>query len=350
VGYVLALAIGLWLFGALIGVSHSKRWFLIGLLYATVVIAHLVLPEETPLRVATGESVGPWLILGVMAAVVVAYRAVLRQLRVKAHNRVAEMSETTPKPTFTNVELGRYARHIMLREIGGAGQKKLKNARVLVIGAGGLGSPVLLYLAAAGVGTIGVVDDDVVDNSNLQRQVIHRDADIGMPKVFSAEASMCAQNPEVVVRPYQRRLDETNAADLFADYDLVLDGTDNFETRYLVNRTCVALGKPLIAGALTQWEGQVSTYDPANGAPCYQCIFPEAPAEGLAPSCAEAGVVGPLPGVIGAMMAVEVVKEITGAGDGMRGQMLIYDALFAETRKIKLKPRVDCPVCSGKSV
>ncbi|MCF6314935.1 MAG: molybdopterin-synthase adenylyltransferase MoeB [Marinosulfonomonas sp.] len=349
-GYILSLAIGLWLVGALIGVSHAKRWFLIGLLYAAVVIAHLVLPDGVPLRAATGGSVGPWLILGGIGAVVVAYRAALGQLRIKAQDRVAQMSETTPKPTFTNVELDRYARHIMLREIGGAGQKKLKNARVLVIGAGGLGSPVLLYLAAAGVGTIGVVDDDVVDNSNLQRQVIHRDADIGMPKVFSAQAAMQAQNPKVVVRPYQRRLDQGNAADLFADYDLVLDGTDNFQTRYLVNHTCVALGKPLIAGALTQWEGQISTYDPAHGAPCYQCIFPEAPAAGLAPSCAEAGVVGPLPGVIGAMMAVEVVKEITGAGDGMRGQLLIYDALYSETRKIKLKRRMDCPVCSGKSV
>lgn len=349
-GYVLALAVGLWLVGALIGASHSKRWFLIGLLYAAVVIAHLVLPDRMPLRVATGGSVGPWLILGGVVAVVVAYRAALGQLRIKAQDRVAQMSEITPKPTFTNVELDRYARHIMLREIGGVGQKKLKNARVLVIGAGGLGSPVLLYLAAAGVGTIGVVDDDVVDNSNLQRQVIHRDADIGMPKVFSAQAAMQAQNPKVVVHPYQRRLDQDNAADLLAEYDLVLDGTDNFETRYLVNRICVALGKPVIAGALTQWEGQISTYDPAHGAPCYQCIFPEAPAAGLAPSCAEAGVVGPLPGVIGAMMAVEVVKEITGAGDGMRGQMLIYDALYSEIRKIKLKRRVDCPVCSGKSV
>ena len=345
-GFVLALMAGLWGLGAVFKVAGAKRWILIGLVYVAVMLAHLVLPQGAPLRVATGGSVRPWVILGLIAAVVVAYRAVLRQLRTKAHNRVAEMSENTPKPTFTNVELDRYARHIMLREIGGVGQKKLKNARVLVIGAGGLGSPVLLYLAAAGVGTIGVVDDDVVDNSNLQRQVIHRDADIGMPKVFSAQAAMLAQNPKVVVQPYQRRLDETNAADLFADYDLVLDGTDNFETRYLVNRTCVALGKPLIAGALTQWEGQISTYDPANGAPCYQCIFPEAPAAGLAPSCAEAGVVGPLPGVIGAMMALEVIKDITGAGDGMRGQMLIYDALYAETRKIKLKPRPDCPVCS----
>lgn len=288
---------------------------------------------------------GPWLVLGGIALLVIAYWLVLRQLRAKAKSRGQMMQDNTPKPAFSDTELNRYARHIMLREIGGAGQKKLKNACVLVIGAGGLGSPALLYLAAAGVGTIGVIDDDVVDNSNLQRQVIHRDADIGMPKVFSAEAAMQAQNPYCNVRPYQRRLDEGNAADLFADYDLVLDGCDNFETRYLVNRTCVALGLPLIAGALTQWEGQISIYDPANGAPCYQCIFPEAPAAGLAPSCAEAGVAGPLPGVIGAMMALEAVKEITGAGEGMRGAMLIYDGLFAEMRRIKLKVRKGCPVC-----
>ncbi|WP_456386754.1 HesA/MoeB/ThiF family protein [Profundibacter sp.] len=346
-GFVLALMVGFWGLGAIFKVAKAKRRVLIGMTYGAVLLAHLVLPLDAPIRLATGGSVRPWLILGGIAAVVVAYRAVLRQLRAKAQSKVAEMSENAPKPTFTNVELDRYARHIMLREIGGVGQKKLKNARVLVIGAGGLGSPVLLYLAAAGVGTIGVVDDDVVDNSNLQRQVIHRDADIGMPKVFSAQAAMLAQNPKVEVHPYQRRLDADNAADLFADYDLVLDGTDNFETRYLVNRTCVALGLPLIAGALTQWEGQISTYDPVGGAPCYQCIFPKVPAAGLAPSCAEAGVVGPLPGVIGAMMALEVVKEITGAGEGMRAQMLIYDALYAETRKIRLKARADCPVCGG---
>ncbi len=345
-GNVLALIAGIWGLGAVFNISRAKRWVLIGIIYVAILVAHLVLPYGASLRAATGGSARPWLVLGAVLAVVVAYRTALVHLRHKAQDRGTDMTNNTPKPTFTNIELDRYARHIMLREIGGAGQKKLKNARVLVIGAGGLGSPVLLYLAAAGVGTIGVVDDDVVDNSNLQRQVIHRDADIDVPKVFSAEAAMKAQNPYCNVRPYHRRLTDENAADLFADYDLVLDGTDNFETRYLVNRACVALGKSLISGALTQWEGQISTFDPANNAPCYQCIFPKAPAAGLAPSCAEAGVVGPLPGVIGSMMALEAVKEITGAGDGMRGQMLIYDALYTETRKIKLARRADCPICS----
>jgi len=190
-----------------------------------------------------------------------------------------------------------------------------------------------------------VIDDDLVENSNLQRQVIHRFDDIGMPKVRSAQKAMKLQNPDVEIRPYHRRLTQEIAAELIAVYDLILDGTDNFDTRYLVNRVATELGKPLISGALSQWEGQLSVFDPARGAPCYQCIFPQAPAPGLAPSCAEAGVIGPLPGVIGAMMALEAIKLITGAGTGLRGEMLIYDALFGETRKIRLKRRDDCPVC-----
>ena len=252
-----------------------------------------------------------------------------------------------PPSLFSDTELNRYARHIVLRELGGPGQKKLKQARVLVIGAGGLGAPALQYLAAAGVGTIGVIDDDEVENANLQRQVIHRDQDIGMPKVFSAEAAMQAQNPYVEVRPFHRRLTADIAADLFADFDLILDGTDNFETRYLVNETAVKLGKPLISGALSQWEGQLSLFHPKSGGPCYQCIFPEAPAEGLAPSCAQAGVIGPLPGVVGAMMAVEAIKALTGAGATLQGEMLIYDGLYGESRKIRLSPRQDCPVCGS---
>ncbi|NHX27223.1 molybdopterin-synthase adenylyltransferase MoeB, partial [Escherichia coli] len=249
--------------------------------------------------------------------------------------------------TFSEAELERYARHIVLREVGGPGQKALKNARVLVIGAGGLGSPALLYLAAAGVGTIGVVDDDVVDASNLQRPIIHSDAKIGVPKVFSAEDSLRALNPFVTVHPYHRRLSEEDARELFADYDLILDGTDNFDTRYMVNRVAVALGKPLISAAITQWEGQISLYHPAGGAPCYQCIFPQAPAPGLAPPCAEAGVMGALPGVVGSMMAVEAIKDITGAGQSLRGRLQIYDALYAENRQVRLKPDPACPVCGG---
>ena len=339
---VLAFGAALWMLGALLRVRRGVRVAVLALLYAGILAAQLALPVGHPLRVATGGSPGPWLIVGALAALGLGYGSVVAGLRRRAQKAEVKVEKTG---TFSETELERYARHIVLREIGGPGQKKLKQASVLVIGAGGLGAPVLQYLAACGVGTVGVIDDDVVDNANLQRQVIHRDADIGKPKVFSAEAAMLAQNPHVVVRPYQRRLDETIAADLFADYDVILDGTDNFDTRYLSNRTAVATGKPLISGALSQWEGQVSVFDPARGGPCYQCIFPEAPAPGLAPSCSEAGVAGPLPGVIGAMMAMEAVKLITGAGAVLRGEMLIYDGLYGETRKIALHRRDSCPIC-----
>ncbi len=344
---VLALAAGLWGIGWAAGLPHRLRWTMIGMLYLAVLALHLVLPDGHPLRLATGESPALWLMLGGAALIALVYGRGVRALKRRAGAKEGAAEPAKPAGTFSETELNRYARHIVLRELGGPGQKRLKQARVLVIGAGGLGSPALLYLAAAGVGTIGVIDDDTVDGSNLQRQVIHTEARIGMPKVFSAEAALKALNPFVAVRPYHRRLEEEIAGDLFAEYDVILDGTDNFETRYLANRVAVAQGKPLISGALAQWEGQVSVFDPAHGAPCYQCIFPEAPAPGLAPSCAEAGVIAPLPGVVGAMMAVETVKVIAGAGAPLRGQMLIYDALYGETRRIGLKRRADCPVCGG---
>jgi molybdopterin/thiamine biosynthesis adenylyltransferase len=342
---VLVMAAALWGLGHLMGTPRQARLIMLGLLYVAVLGLQVALPDGHPLREATGGSAAPWLILGGMAVLVFLYRQGLGRLRAKAEEKEAEEAPAKPKGTFSTTELERYARHIVLREIGGPGQKALKEARVLVIGAGGLGAPALQYLAAAGVGTIGVIDDDSVENANLQRQVIHRDADIGMPKVFSAEAAMLAQNPHITVKPYQRRLTGDITSELFDDYDVILDGTDNFETRYLANRAAVKAGLPLISGALSQWEGQLSVFDPANDAPCYQCIFPEAPAPGLAPSCAEAGVLGPLPGVVGAMMAVEAVKIATDAGAPLRGEMMIYDALWGETRKIALRRRADCPVC-----
>lgn len=320
---------------------------MIGLLLVAAIGIQLVFPEGHPLREATGGSAAMWLIICGIGAVVWVYSRFISRLRYRTG--VDEAREVLPAGEpgrFSETELNRYARHIALREVGGAGQKALKDAKVLVIGAGGLGAPALQYLAAVGVGRIGVIDDDAVENANLHRQIIHKDAAIGMPKVFSAQAEMEAQNPFVEIRPYNRRLEADVAAELFAEYDLVLDGTDNFETRYLVNATCVAAGIPLISGALSQWEGQLSIFDPARGAPCYQCIFPAAPAPHLAPSCAEAGVIGPLPGVIGAMMAVEAVKLITQAGTPLRGQMVIYDALYGESRSIKIKPRTDCPICA----
>ncbi|MBM2293664.1 molybdopterin-synthase adenylyltransferase MoeB [Sulfitobacter pseudonitzschiae] len=344
---VLALAAALWGVGAMMGAPRAVRLNMVLLLYVAVLALHLVLPDAHPLRMATGESAALWLILGGFVVLVLAYRWGLRRLKAKAAGEQAEVPQPQIGP-MTEVELNRYSRHIVLREIGGPGQVALKNARVLVVGAGGLGAPALQYLAAAGVGTIGVIDADVVEGSNLQRQVIHTDARIGMPKVFSAQAALEALNPFITVRPYHRRFDADIAAELVAEYDLVLDGTDNFDTRYLVNRTAVAAGVPLISGALSQWEGQLSVFDPARGAPCYQCIFPQAPADGLAPSCAEAGVLGPLPGVVGAMMAVEAVKLLTDAGTPLRGEMLIYDALYGESRKITLARRGDCPVCGDK--
>lgn len=343
---VLGLAAMLWGLGAALGAPNRLRLGLIGVLWAAVVGLHFALPDGHPLRMATGEDARIWLISGLILALALVYRRVLRRLRAKADPNSATTGDTR-QGAFRPVELDRYSRHIMLREIGGAGQRKLKEAKVLVIGAGGLGSPALLYLAGAGVGTIGVVDDDMVDGSNLQRQIIHADQRIGMPKVFSAEIAMRALNPFVDIRPYNRRLTESDAAALIADYDLVLDGTDNFDTRYMVNRIAAQAGKPLISGAITQWEGQLSLFDPAKGTPCYECVFPARPAPGMVPTCAEAGVAAPLPGVIGAMMALEAVKHLTGAGETLRGRLMIHDALYAETRVIAVHTRADCPVCAG---
>ena len=343
---VFVMAGVLWGMGMAMGAPKRARWTMIGILIGAVVLAQLVLPDGSPLREATGGDVRLWGLLLGFAAVGFGYRALLRMVRKRAVKPVVAV----PKVGFSDTELDRYARHIMLREVGGQGQKALRNAKVLVVGAGGLGSPALQYLAAAGVGTIGVIDDDVVDNANLQRQIIHTDARIGDPKVQSAADAMTAQNPFVTVRPYKRHLTAQDAAGIIGDYDLVLDGTDNFEARYLVNATCAALGKPLIAAALTQWEGQISLYDPASDAPCFACIFPDAPDPALVPSCAEAGVIGPLPGVVGSMMALEAVKEITGAGESLRGRLMIYDALYSQVRVVKVKRRPDCAVCGCAKV
>ncbi|SLN38280.1 HesA/MoeB/ThiF family protein [Roseisalinus antarcticus] len=339
---VLAMAGALWGIGVAMGAPRQARWTMIGLLLIAVLIVQVLLPAGHPLREATGGSPALWLLILAAAGLGWMYARGLRWLRARASGAPAPPE---PPGSFSGTELGRYARHMVLREIGGPGQKRLKQAKVLVVGAGGLGSPALTYLAAAGVGTIGVIDPDEVEGSNLQRQVIHSDSRIGMPKVFSAQAAIEALNPFVAVRPYHRRLTGEIAAELLADYDVVLDGSDNFETRYLVNRVCAGLGVPLVGGALTQWEGQISVWDPGRGAPCYECVFPVAPDPSLAPSCAEAGVLGPLPGVVGAMMAVEAVKLLTDAGEALRGRMLIYDALYAETRSIALSRREDCPVC-----
>lgn len=251
-----------------------------------------------------------------------------------------------PSP-MTDSELERYARHIVLREIGGAGQNRLRAAKVVVVGAGGLGSPVLEYLAAAGVGSITIVDHDVVSLSNLQRQVLFDDRHLGRAKVVAARERLHRLNPGISVAPVQTRLDNANADDLLRLHDLVLDGTDSFGVRQIVNRAAVALGIPLVSGAISQWEGQVTVFSVADGTPCYACVFPNEPAPGVAPSCAEAGVIGALPGIIGSMMASEAIKVITGAGEALMGHLLMFDALQGEFRKIRLVRRHDCEVCGG---
>ncbi|MBK0400000.1 molybdopterin-synthase adenylyltransferase MoeB [Limibaculum sp. M0105] len=250
---------------------------------------------------------------------------------------------------FDRDELERYARHIVLHEIGGPGQQRIKAAKVLVIGAGGLGSPAILYLAAAGVGRIGIVDDDEVSLSNLQRQVLHHTDEVGEPKVASAARAVARLNPHVEVVTHDARLTPENADGIVAGYDMVLDGSDNFDTRYLVNRAAARAAKPLVFAAIGRWEGQVAVFDPAAGGPCYECIFPERPAPGLVPACAEAGVLGAMAGVVGAMQAVEAVKLIAQAGEPLRGRLMLYDALGAEARVIRVKPRADCPVCGDAS-
>lgn len=254
----------------------------------------------------------------------------------------------TPPGAVSDPELDRYARHIVLREIGGPGQAALRRARVLVVGAGGLGAPVCLYLAGAGIGRITLADDDRVSLSNLQRQVIFRESDVGRPKVQAARDAMLALNPHIAVEALDRRITAGDAA-LIGCHDLVIDGSDTFAARQAVNAACVAAGVPLIAGSIAQWEGQLTVWDPARGAPCMACIFAQAPAQGLAPACAEAGVVGPLPGILGSMMALEAVKLLSGAGAPLRGRMLIFDGLYSENRLMKIARRSDCPVCSGRA-
>ena len=242
-------------------------------------------------------------------------------------------------------ELERYARHIVLREIGGPGQAKLKAARVLVVGAGGLGAPVLMYLAAAGVGTLGVVDDDDVDLSNLQRQVIHTTDRIGTPKVDSAETSIKAINPDVDVVKYKTRLDASNIMEIIDGYDVIVDGVDNFPTRYLLNDATVRLDIPVVSASILGFDGQLSVFKPHDG-PCYRCLYPVPPPAELAPSCGANGVLGVLPGTMGLLQATEVVKLVTGAGEPLIGRLLLYEALGATFTELKVRRDPDCPICS----
>jgi molybdopterin/thiamine biosynthesis adenylyltransferase len=239
----------------------------------------------------------------------------------------------------------RYSRHLLLNEVGLEGQQKLLDAKVLLLGAGGLGSPAALYLAAAGVGTLGIVDNDTVDLSNLQRQVIHSNDRIGVPKVDSAEQTINALNPDVRVRKHALRLDASNIMDVLPGYDIVVDGLDNFPTRYLLNDASVRLGIPVVSAAILGFEGQLSVFKPHDG-PCYRCLFPVPPPAELAPSCGANGVLGVLPGTMGLLQATEVVKLILGEGDPLIGRLLMYDALAAEFNEVKVRRDPECPICS----
>jgi adenylyltransferase/sulfurtransferase len=249
-----------------------------------------------------------------------------------------------PAESLSIEEVRRYSRHLIIPDVAMAGQKRLKNAKVLCIGAGGLGSPTLMYLAAAGVGTLGIIDFDVVDESNLQRQIIHGQSDIGRSKAESARNSIIEINPLIQVNLHEQRLDSSNALELFAQYDLIVDGTDNFATRYLVNDACVLLGKPYVWGSIYRFDGQASVFWAEYG-PCYRCLYPEPPPPGMVPSCAEGGVLGVLCGTIGALQTNEAIKLITGVGEPLLGSLMVYDALEMEFRKIKVRKDPNCAVC-----
>jgi len=247
-------------------------------------------------------------------------------------------------------QLDRYSRHIIMDGVGPEGQKRLLDARVLVVGAGGLGSPVIQYLSAAGVGTLGIADDDVVERSNLQRQVVHGDDDVSRPKVESAREFVAAQNPDVTVETHETRVTADSIEGLLERYDLVVDASDNFATRYLVNDACTLAGVPFAHGAILRFEGQVTTFEANDGGPCYRCLFPQAPEPGTVPDCATAGVLGVLPGTVGCIQATEAVKLVLGYGETLDGRMLFYDAADMTFEEIPVEPRPDCPVCQAGSV
>ncbi len=263
------------------------------------------------------------------------------------------MTAPTKSAALSNDEIQRYSRHLILPEVGMEGQLKLKAARVLCVGAGGLGSPLAMYLAAAGVGTLGIVDFDVVDASNLHRQIIHFTQDVGRPKLTSAEEKVHGINPNVTVRKFETRLTSANALEIFKDFDVIVDGTDNFPTRYLINDACVLSGKPNVYGSIFRFEGQASIFaapatEGRQQGPCYRCVYPEPPPPGMVPSCAEGGVLGILPGLVGLIQATETIKLITGLGEPLIGRLLLIDALAMRFREMKLRKNPDCPICGTK--
>lgn len=339
---------GLWLLGGLGALGLILRLpgrivlAMLFLLWAGIVLLLALLPDIAAAQMVGGSAIH-WLVGGGVVALVLGYRAMLGRLQAHAIQPVQATARHDDEG-LSDAELDRYARHLVLREIGGPGQMRLRQARVLIVGAGGLGAPVCLYLAGAGVGHITVADDDQVSLSNLQRQVIFRSDQRGEAKASVAASAMTALNPHIAVTPLNRRVTAEDV-DLIAGHDLVIDGTDSFASRQQVNAACVAAGVPLLAGSITQWEGQLTLYDPARGGPCLSCLFPQEPAAGLAPACAEAGVVGALPGVLGSLMALEAIKLLTGAGQDLRGRLMLFDGLYGENRTIAVTRRKDCAVC-----
>src|ERR1700719_3688463 len=252
--------------------------------------------------------------------------------------------QTNPATSLSNEEILRYSRHLIMPEVGMEGQLKLKSAKVLLIGTGGLGAPLGLYLAAAGVGRLGLVDFDVVDFTNLQRQVTFGSGDVGKPKTEAARNRLASLNPDIQIETFEIKLTSDNALELFKDFDLIVDGTDNFPTRYLVNDACILLGKPNVYGSIFRFEGQITVFGMPEG-PCYRCLYPEPPPPGLVPSCAEGGVLGVLPGIVGSIQAMETIKLILGTGESLKGRLLLFDALAMKFRELKLRKNHSCPMC-----
>jgi len=340
----LSLLILAWFLAGYLGVSQNLRTIYVGILLAGILGALVSIPETHSFSIRMGGW-APWATISFIFGVAFLFRLFIRALRNKSNE--IYFADVQEADEFSNYELERYSRHIILRELGGLGQRRIKDSKVLIIGAGGLGAPIIQYLAASGVGTIGIIDNDKVSLSNLQRQVIYLTNQVGEQKVFSAADAIYKLNSNVNVRPYNRRLNSEIAEEIFSEYDVIVDGTDNFETRYLANAAATRTKKPLVSGALSQWEGQVSVFAPHQGGPCYACVFPTPPKDGLALTCSEGGVFSPLPGVVGSVMAVETLKILSQSGETLLGQMFIYDSLRGESRKIKLKPNKKCPFCSS---
>jgi molybdopterin/thiamine biosynthesis adenylyltransferase/rhodanese-related sulfurtransferase len=321
--------------GIIPGAIHIPRGYL------EMRIEEAVRDRDTPLVVYCAGGVRS--LFGAEALTELGYRDVVSMAGGFSGWKAAGLPWRLPQ-ALTPDQRRRYSRHLLIPEVGEEGQRKLLDAKVLLVGAGGLGSPAALYLAAAGVGTIGVVDDDIVDDSNLQRQVIHTTDRVGIPKAESARLAIEAINPDVTVVKHETRLDKSNVLDIFSQYDVILDGTDNFATRYLINDATVLLNKPNVHGSIFRFEGQATTFIPYEG-PCYRCLFPTPPPPELAPSCAEAGVLGLLPGTVGMIQATETAKLILGIGEPLVGRLLTYDALGMEFRELRLSRDPECPMC-----